>query len=27
MSHVTRVDVDWQEYTGEFDDFGVRYSW
>jgi acylphosphatase len=27
MSHVTRVDVDWQEYTGEFHDFGVRYPY
>ena len=25
MSQVTRVDVDWQDYTGEFPDFGVRY--
>lgn len=27
MSHVTRVDVDWQDYKGEFQDFGVRYPW
>lgn len=27
MSHVTGVNVDWQQYTGEFDDFGVRYSY
>jgi len=27
MSDVTRVDVEWQEYTGEFNDFSVRYPW
>ena len=27
MSQVTRVDVDWQEYTGEFGDFSVKYPW
>jgi len=27
MSHVTRVDVDWQDYTGEFQDFSVKYPW
>jgi acylphosphatase len=27
MSQVTRVEVDWQEYTGEFNDFSVRYSY
>ena len=27
MSHVTRVDVDWEDYTGEFNDFGVKYPW
>jgi acylphosphatase len=27
MSRVTGVSVDWQEYTGEFDDFAVRYTW
>jgi acylphosphatase len=26
-SQVTRVEVDWQEYTGEFNDFSVRYSY
>ena len=25
FSDVTSVDVEWQEYTGEFPDFGVRY--
>ena len=25
MSQVTGVSVDWQEYVGEFDSFGVRY--
>ena len=27
MSQVTGVDVNWQDYTGEFQDFGVRYPW
>lgn len=27
MSHVTGVSVDWQEHIGEFDGFGVKYSW
>ena len=27
MSQVTRVDVDWQEYIGEFGDFSVKYPW
>ena len=27
MSQVTRVDVDWQSYTGEFQDFSVKYPW
>jgi acylphosphatase len=27
MSQVTRVDVDWQEYTGEFGDFSVKYPY
>jgi acylphosphatase len=27
MSQVSGVEVDWQEYTGEFQDFGVRYPW
>ncbi|MFP3869796.1 MAG: acylphosphatase [Syntrophobacteria bacterium] len=26
MSQVTAVDVDWQEYSGEFNDFSVKYS-
>ncbi|MBW1981387.1 MAG: acylphosphatase [Deltaproteobacteria bacterium] len=25
MSQVTAVKVDWQEYTGDFDDFAVKY--
>jgi acylphosphatase len=27
MSHVTRVDVEWQDYMGEFQDFSVKYPW
>jgi acylphosphatase len=27
MSHVSQVDVDWQEYTGEFQDFSVKYPY
>ena len=27
MSRVTRVDVDWQDYTGEFQDFSVKYPY
>jgi acylphosphatase len=27
MSQVSGVEVNWQEYTGEFQDFGVRYPW
>jgi acylphosphatase len=27
MSHVTGVSVDWEEYTGEFSDFSVRYPY
>ncbi len=27
MSRVTRVNVDWQEYTGEFRDFSVKYPY
>ena len=27
MSDVSRVEVEWQDYTGEFQDFGVRYPW
>jgi acylphosphatase len=27
MSQVTGVNVDWQEYTGEFKDFFVKYPW
>ena len=26
-SRVTEVSVDWEEYTGEFDDFSVRYAY
>jgi len=26
-SPMTRVDVDWEDYTGEFNDFGVKYPW
>ena len=27
MSQVSGVEVDWQEYTGEFGDFSVKYPW
>ena len=27
MSQVSRVEVDWQEYTGEFGGFSVKYPW
>jgi acylphosphatase len=27
MSRVTGVSVDWEEYTGEFSDFSVRYPY
>ena len=27
MSQVRGVEVDWQEYTGEFGDFSVKYPW
>jgi acylphosphatase len=27
MSQVSGVEVNWQEYTGEFQDFGVRYPY
>jgi acylphosphatase len=27
MSQVTGVEVSWQEYTGEFTDFSVKYSY
>lgn len=27
MSHVTGVSVDWEDYTGEFKDFSVRYPY
>lgn len=27
MANVYGVNVDWQDYTGEFQDFGVRYPW
>jgi acylphosphatase len=27
MSQVSGVEVNWQEYTGEFRDFSVRYPW
>ncbi len=27
MSQVTGVDVNWQDYTGEFQDFSVKYPW
>ena len=26
-SRVTQVSVDWEEYTGEFDDFSVSYAY